>query len=215
MENRNRNTALLLVAAGLFLLLGNLIDFMTVSAIVLIWFGIYKVRTLDEKSGYIFLGIGCLVLLSGHLAIVVSVVLISLGYFYLKSKKVHQDDSYNKKQSLLESIKWDKEPWVLKNMSLWSVVGEIRMDLSLALIEQKETTLILQGVVADVDIIVPVDMGLQVNGSVLFGQLDTGHQKQAGFMNKIIWKSPNYETSEHQLILELTYIVGDINIKIM
>lgn len=215
MENRNRNTALLLIAAGLFLLLGNLIDFMTVSAIVLICLGIYKVRTADEKSGYIFIGIGCLVLLSSHLAIVVSVVLISLGYFYLKSKKVHQDDSYIKKQNLLENIKWDKEPWVLKNMSLWSVIGEINMDLSLALIEQRETTLILQGVVADVDIIVPVDMGLKVSGTVLFGQLDTGHQKQSGLMNKIIWQSPNYETAEHQLILELTYIVGDVQIKMM
>ena len=36
------------------------------------------------------------------------------------------------------------------------------MDLSLAILEQKETTVILQGVVGDIDIKVPEDIGVSV-----------------------------------------------------
>lgn len=215
MENRNRNTALVLIAAGLFLLFGNLIGFFTVAAILILWLAVHKLRTGEDKTGYILLAIGVLILLSNHLSIVIAIILISLGYFYIKSKKIHRDDSYLQKQNLLESIKWDKDAWVLKNMSLWSVIGEINMDMSLALMEKEETILILQGIIGDIDIIVPEDLGVSVSASVLFGQVDVGNEKEAGVMNKIVWQSPNYDSSENKVKLILSYIIGDIDIKVL
>jgi lia operon protein LiaF len=215
MENRNRNTALVLITAGLFLLFGNLIGFFTVAAILILWLAIYKLRSGDDKTGYILLAVGILMLLSDHLSIIVAIVLISLGYFYIKSKQIHRDATYLQKQNLLESIKWNKDPWVLKNMSIWSVIGEINMDMSLALTEEEETVLILQGIIGDIDIIAGEDIAISVTASVLFGQLDVGQEKEAGVMNKIYWQSPNYETSEHKVKLVLSYIVGDIDIKVM
>lgn len=215
MENRNRNTAMLLIAAGLFLLFGNLIGFFTVAALFIIWLAIHKLRSGDDKTGYILLAIGILMLLSDHLALVIAILLISLGYFYIKSKKIHQDDSYLQKQNLLESLKWNKDPWVLKNMSIWSVIGEINLDMSIALTEKGETTLILQGIIGDIDIIVPEDLAVSVSASVLFGQVDVFEEKEAGVMNKIVWQTPNYESSENKVKLVLSYLVGDIDIKIL
>lgn len=215
MENRNRNTAILLIGAGLFLLFGHWIGFFTVAALAIIWLGIHKLRTSGEKSGYVLLIIGVLMMLNSHLAIVIAIVLLSLGYFYIKSKQIHRDDTYVQKQSVLESIKWDREPWALKNMSMWCLVGEINMDLSVAFFEDKETTIVLQGVIGDVDIVVPDDFGLSVSASVLFGQVDVGQDKETGVMNKIMWTSPNYETSEHKLKLLVSYIVGDIDIRVL
>lgn len=215
MENRNRNTALVLIAAGLFLLLGHLIGFFTVAALIIIWLSIHKIRSSEEKTGYILLAVGILMLLNNHLVIVIAIVLISLGYFYIKSKQLHRDDTYMQKQNLLESLKWDKEPWVAQNMSLWYLVGEINMDLSLALFEETETTMILQGVIGDVDIIVPEDMGVSIHASVLFGQVDVGRDREAGVLNRMVWTSPHYEASEHKLKLMLSYIVGDVDIKVV
>lgn len=217
MDTRRRNTAYVLLAAGIFLFSGNLISFMFVSALVLILLGIHLLRTAEgkEKSGYIVLGVGVLLLVGDQFAILIAIVLISLGVFYIKSKKHHANEDYIQKQNLLESLKWDRDPWVLKNMSIWFVVGEIRLDLSLAIWEGKEITLVLQGLIGDVDIVVPEEFGIMVEASVPFGQIDIGPERESGVLNKLVWKSPNYEQSEHKVKLLMSYIAGDIDVKIL
>jgi lia operon protein LiaF len=98
---------------------------------------------------------------------------------------------------------------------MWNLIGEIYIDLSLALPEQQETTLVLQGVLGDVDIIVPEDLGVSVTASVIVGQIDVAREKDTGVLNKIIWQSPNYETSDQKVKLIVSYLVGDIDIKIV
>lgn len=216
MEQRNRNTALLLISAGLFILLYKLLGFFTLSAIVIIGLGIYKILAYEEnKAGYLLLIIGVLMLLGHHLLIVIGVVLISLGYFFIKSKRTHRDDDYLRRQNLLESIKWDHEPWVLRSMSVWCVIGEIRMDLSLALVESEETTVIVHGVIGDVDLIVPEELGLSVEATTLFGQIKIGQERESGLLNHVVWQSPNYPESNHKVKLLVTYTVGDIDVKIL
>jgi lia operon protein LiaF len=119
------------------------------------------------------------------------------------------------KHKLMESMKWDKSPWVLKNMSVWNIIGEVNMDLSLAIPEQKESVVILQGIIGDIDIVVPEDMGVSVQSSLMFGQVDVAREKEAGLLNKVAWQSPNYETSEQKVKLIVSYIVGDVDIKVM
>jgi lia operon protein LiaF len=214
-RNNNRNVALLLIGIGIFLLAEDHLNFFTVLALLFIFVGISKIRSASVRKGYVFIGIGLVILLGGNLSLLLAIVLISLGYFYIRSKQLHRDESYVKKQSLIESIRWGREPWVLRSSSIWNVLGELQIDLTYAIPEQKETTIVLQGVIADVDIIVPEDMGVSVTASVLFGQLDIGPNNDAGILNKTVWQSANYDTAEHQLKLIISYIVADIDIKIV
>jgi lia operon protein LiaF len=145
----------------------------------------------------------------------VAIILLSLGYFYIKSKNIHRDGAYVQKQKLIDSIRLGKEPWILKDSSIWYIVGETHIDLSLAILEKKETILILQGVIGDVELIVPEDIGVSVNASVVFGQIDVALQRESGVMNKLFWQSPNFERADHHVKLVVSYIVGDIDIKIL
>lgn len=215
MGTRNRNTALMFITAGLFLLLGNMIGFFTVIALFIIWLGVHKVRTGEDKTGYILLAIGALFLASGNFGLVLAVILLSLGYFIIRSKQFHKDDNYSQKHSVLESIRWNKEPWVLENSSIWSVVGEINLDLSLAIADEAETTLVFQGVIGDIDILVSEDIGVAVQSSILIGQTITTTRREAGLMNKLNWKSDNYDTSPQKVNLMVSYIIGDLNIKML
>jgi lia operon protein LiaF len=214
-NNRNRNAAIVLIAAGLLLLANHHISFFTVVAILCIIVGVKKIRSDSARKGYVLLAIGLLILLGGHLSLIVSVILLSLGFFYINSKRIHKDETYIQKQSLVDSIRWGKDPWVLRNSSIWNVIGEVQIDLTYALFEHKETTLILQGVIGDVDIIVPEDVGVSVTASVLFGQLVVGPEKEVGLMNKIVWQSQDYAECDQQVKLIISYIVGDIDIKIV
>jgi lia operon protein LiaF len=213
-HKNNRNVALVLIGVGIFLLSNNHWGFFTVLAIVLIFIGIHKVRTASTRKGYVLMSIGLVILMGGNFSLLVAVVLISLGFFYIRSKQLHQEGCYVKK-SLVESIRWGKDPWVLRNSSIWNVVGELQIDLTYAIPEQKETTLVLQGVVADIDIIVPEDMGVSVTSSVIFGQANIGSHKESGILNKTVWQSPNYETSDAKVKLTISYIVADIDVKIV
>lgn len=215
MGNRNRNTAILFITAGVFFALGKLIGFSAVSAALLIWLGLYKVRTDGGVKGYAVLALGTVLLIGHHLSIVVALVLFSLGYFFIKSKKVHNNGEYVQHQTIVESLRWDSEPWVLTNMSRWSLLTEARLDLSLALREEQEVTVMLQGLVGDIDIIVPEEYGVSVEASVWLGRIGFGSEKDSGLLNKRNWQSPHYAESAHKVKLIFSFAVGDIEIKLV
>jgi lia operon protein LiaF len=98
-------------------------------------------------------------------------------------------------------------------MSFWQAVGEIRMDMSLAVPEEKETTIILQGLVGDVDLTIPEDYGIQVEASVMVGQIAFRQSRDGGMMHRLSWRSPDYDQREYRMKLQLFYLVGDIKIR--
>ncbi|MFS1514108.1 cell wall-active antibiotics response protein LiaF [Chengkuizengella sp. SCS-71B] len=214
-ERSNRNTALVLIFAGLYLLFGNLIGFLTVAALILIWFGAKRVRIGEKNKGYLLVVVGIIILISNHVMFVVGLVLIAFGYFYMKSDKQKLDEPFMQKQNIVQSIKWDKKQWTLKNMMIRSVVGEIKMDVSHALIEEKESKVVMQGIVGDIDIIVPDHIGVMLESTITIGEIGLNWEKEAGIMNKCTWTSPNYATSDVKIHFVVSYIIGDINIKII
>lgn len=216
MDNlRNRNTALVLIGAGLYILLGDLIGYFTVTAILVVGLGIYKLKSGENRTGYVLIGIGLMFLALSHLSIVFAVILISFGYYLVRSNQLQGNPSYTQRHNILESIRWNKEPWVLQNMAVWSIVGEMNLDLSLAIIEESETTLLLQGVVGDIDIIVPDDIGVHIQSTILIGQTKIGLEQQDGLVTKMTWQSLNYDTAEHKVNITLSYVVGDVNVTVL
>ncbi|RTE11307.1 cell wall-active antibiotics response protein LiaF [Paenibacillus whitsoniae] len=214
-NNRSRNTALVLIAAGVFLLLDHIVGFFPILAILLILLGIHRVRSKKEYKGYVLIGAGAVILFGNHVTIVIAIVLISLGLFFIKSRQVYKDESYSQKQKIVDSVRLGREPWILRNNSTWYLVGETYIDLSLAILEQKETTVILQGVVGDIDIKVPDDIGVSVVSSVTFGQIQVAAERETGVMNKLTWQSNNYDYCDHRVKLVLSFIVGDIKVKVL
>jgi lia operon protein LiaF len=214
-NNRNRNTALVLIGAGVFLLLEKTIGFLPILAACLILLGLHQIRSQSDRKGYVWVMVGAVLLLGNHFSLVIAIVLLSLAYFYIKSKQIHRDDAYVQKQKLIDSVRLGKEPWILKDSSFWYMIGETHIDLTLAILEKRETTLIVQGVIGDVDIIVPEDIGVSVEASLIFGQIDVAMQREAGVMNKTVWQTPNYEHCDHRMKLMISFVVGDIDIKIL
>jgi lia operon protein LiaF len=215
MNQRSRNTALLMIGTGLYLLIGNTIGFLTVTAILIVGLGIYQLRSGEARSGYILIGIGLVFLALNHLSIIIAVLLISFGYFLVRTKQLQQDPSSQQRYNFLASIRWNREPWVLHSMSIWSIVGEMNIDLSLAIIDEPETTLVFQGIVGDIDIIVPDDIGVRIDSTLIIGQTKIGYDQQDGLGTKMSWQSVNFDTAEHRVIVTLSYLVGDINVKLL
>lgn len=207
------NHAILFIAAGLYLALGGIAGYATVNAAILLYLGIVRFRTDRAKWSAVLIAVCTLVLIVNQFALFAVVVLLSLGFYYFRSRPAAASGSYRNAHKLFLNMRLDEHSWVLPSMSYWQAVGEIRMDLTMALPEEKETTIVLQGLVGDVDLTIPEDYGLQVEASVLIGQIGFRQSKDGGMLHRISWRSPDYDQREYRLKLQLFYLVGDIKMR--
>ena len=184
----------------------------TVNAVLLLLLGIHRYRSDRSRLTVVFIAISSLVLIVNQFALFVVVVLVSLGIYYFRARPP-EFGTHVSNHRLFMNMRMEEQSWVLRSMSYWHAFGEIHMDMSLAVPEEKETTIVLQGVVGNVDLIVPEDYGMQVEASVLIGQASFRQIQEGGMIQRLSWKSPNYEQSEQKLKLQLFYLVGDLKIR--
>lgn len=214
-HTNKRNTYMIFIGAGGFILINHMFGFAVVISLLFIFLGIRALRTAEVKKGYVMLGIGAIMIIGHFFVIIVAVVLLSLGLYFLKTNQNHWKGAYLNRLKFIESLQWNKRPWSLQSMSNWNIIGEIKLDLGLAIWEEPEVTIILQGVIGDIDIIVPEDVGIMVTSSVIFGQIEVELEKEAGVLNKMLWQSPNYHTCTNKVKLQVSYIVADVDVKII
>ncbi len=206
------SNAILFIAAGIYLALGGVAGYATVNAAVLLFIGIERYRWDRSRLSLIVIAVSTLVLIINQFALFAVVVLVSLGTYYFRARP-QAFGTYVRKHRLFLNMRLEEQSWVLHSMSFWHAIGEIRMDMSLAVPEDKETTIVLQGLVGDLDLIVPDDYGIQVEASVLLGQISFRQMKEGGMFHRLSWRSPNYDECEQKLKLQLFYLVGDIKIR--
>ncbi|RKP56082.1 hypothetical protein D7Z26_05370 [Cohnella endophytica] len=209
---RKSSNALIFIAAGLYLAFGAMAGYATVNAAVLLLLGIERFRSDRSRISVIVIAVCTLVLIITQFAIFALIVLISLGIYYFRAKPPEFGNNMSKHRLFL-NMRLDEQSWVLQSMSFWHAIGEIRMDMSLAVPEDKETTIVLQGLIGDLDLIVPDDYGIQVDASALIGQVSFRQIKEGGLFHRLSWRSPNYDQCETRLKLQLFYLVGDIKIR--
>jgi lia operon protein LiaF len=206
------SNVILFIVAGIYVALGSVAGYATVNAVVILLIGIVRYRWDRSRLSKIVIVISTLVLIINQFALFVVVVLVSLGIYYFRARPPGIGN-YVEKHKLILNMRLDEQSWVLHSMRFWHAVGEIRMDISHAVPEEKETTIVLQGLVGDINLIVPDDYGIQVEASVLLGQISFKQMREGGIIHRLSWKSPNYEQCEQRLKLQLFYLVGDIKIR--
>ncbi|WP_410772095.1 cell wall-active antibiotics response protein LiaF [Fontibacillus sp. BL9] len=216
MEKRKRFLAIGLIGLGILMIFGKWLSFITIVALFILGYGIYKIRQGEEvKTGYILLAVGGGLILLDHFMLVVAILMVSLGFYYAKIRKTQPEGNHVQKQSITSSIHWDRDPWTLRNTSMWHVLGEIDIDMSLAISEGVEHILMFQGVVGDIDLAVSEDYGVEIEAFVLFGQIEFSQDRETGMLNRLYWKSPNFDEREQKVKIIISYLVGDVDIRLI
>ncbi len=216
MDKRKRFLAIGLIGLGVLMIFGKFLSFLTIVALFIIGYGIYKIRQGEEvKTGYILLAVGGGMILLDHFMLVVAILMVSLGLYYAKIRKTQPQGNYMQKQGITSSIHWDRDPWTLRNTSMWHILGEIDIDMSLAITEGANNILMFQGIVGDIDLAVSEDYGVEIEAFVLFGQIEFGQNRETGMLNRLYWKSPNYEAREQKVKIIISYLVGDVDIRLI
>jgi lia operon protein LiaF len=209
---KRSSNAILFIAAGIYLALGGMAGYATVNAVILLLIGIERYRWDRSRLSIILIAVSTLLLIVNQFGLFALIVLVSLGIYYFRARPP-AFGTYLSKHKLFLNMRLDEQSWVLHSMSFWHAIGEIRMDMSLAVPEEKETTIVLQGLVGDLDFIIPVDFGIRVEASVLLGHISFKQMKEGGMFHRLSCRSPDYDECEQKLKLQLFYLVGDIKIR--
>lgn len=214
MNNQKKLLFIGFIALSFLFIFGKHLGFFSVVALLVLGLGIYIIRKgEDVRQGYILVAIGAGLIILKNFMLVAAIIMISLGLYFAKVKKVQANRNYTQKQSITTNIQWDRDPWILQNTSMWHIIGELDIDLSLAIEEEYSHILIFQGIVGDIDLTIPMDYGVDIEVFVLFGKVNFKDEKTTGMMNRLYWKSPQYEQSEYKVKFVISYLVGDVDIK--
>ncbi|WP_238655443.1 cell wall-active antibiotics response protein LiaF [Paenibacillus piscarius] len=214
MDKRNRLIAIGLIGAGCLMIFGKWLGFFSIVALLLLLLGVHRITSGKVKQGYRLMGVGAVLLLLDHLLLVLGICLISLVMFFMKSKRMQRRAGFMQKQSFSSRFDWDLSPWVMRSLSAWHVLGEADVDLSLAMAEEQETMMLFQGIFGDVDILLSEDYGVEIEAFVLFGSIESGSHRDTGMLNRLNWKSPNYDRSEQKVKFNISYLMGDLDIRL-
>ncbi len=102
--------------------------------------------------------------------------------------------------------------WTPSNEELWQFIGDTQLDFTAAQLPVGETNIRINGLIGDVDVIVPASVGVTVSASGLFVDLRTPTDKLSRFLSPADSASPNYATAERKLHLSTTFLIGDIDV---
>ncbi|ERM17648.1 cell wall-active antibiotics response protein LiaF [Brevibacillus laterosporus] len=126
---------------------------------------------------------------------------------------VHIHNPQDTRSSLIGDYKLISGRFELKNMRIWQGIGDVVIDLSRAVIPEKEGTLVINGWIGDVTIYVPVDMPVQVMAEVTIGELEVLGHRQNGITRKVMLSTHNYAEATEKVKIIISLWVGDIDVK--
>jgi lia operon protein LiaF len=102
--------------------------------------------------------------------------------------------------------------WTPADEEFWLLIGSTRLDFTQAQLPAGETHIRINGLIGDVDVLVPPDVGVTVSASGLIVDLRTPTDKVDRFLSPANSASLNYATAERKLHLSTTFLIGDVDV---
>lgn len=199
-----------------------------------VYFGMRLYRRGKRKRGrvlFIFGAFGLMNTLGIHIGNVMgllfSTLIIYIGYQFLHYSKrwctakefpVSEltPDGFQvagKQHSLIGSLDWTKSRWELKNLTIWQGIGEVKMDLSRAVIPPGETIIVIHGWIGDIDIYLPYEVAISMVATINVGSLNVFGHKEAGIGRSFSFEAPQYQDAEKSVRIIVNLLVGEMDIK--
>ncbi|KGA98076.1 hypothetical protein AJ85_07270 [Alkalihalobacillus alcalophilus ATCC 27647 = CGMCC 1.3604] len=117
------------------------------------------------------------------------------------------------KRNILGDIHYNREQFELKDMTIWNGIGDIRVDLSRAIIPEGEHIIIIQAVIGQVDLYVPEDLKVTIQAYSFIGDVSIFHEKHSGFNQQIHIAPSDYKQSPRRIKLILNTLVGEVRVR--
>lgn len=126
--------------------------------------------------------------------------------------KVYSDRGPKVRHSLIGNLYLTASRWELTDMNIWYGIGEVKIDLSRAHIPDKETVLIINGWIGDVDIYVPYDLELALTAHVNIGDIDVFGNEEGGINRNVSMETAQYHNASRRVHVIANLMIGDVDV---
>lgn len=96
-----------------------------------------------------------------------------------------------------------------RSSNVFSVIGDVDVDLRQSIIPEGETTIIVRSLIGDIDIMLPTDVAYSVGASAVIGELRVLDQRRDGFLLDLSGTSPDYAAATRKVRIEVEIFIGD------
>ncbi|ATH93091.1 cell wall-active antibiotics response protein LiaF [Bacillus glycinifermentans] len=131
----------------------------------------------------------------------------------LDAEPLRQKKSAGQRSFFFGDVKYMKKPFDLNDLNISGFIGDVKIDLSKAIISEGENTIVITGLIGDVDIYIPSDLDVSISSSAFIGDIDIIGEKKSGFGNQIYTESKHYEQSARRVKISISLFIGDVDVR--
>lgn len=103
--------------------------------------------------------------------------------------------------------------WDATQHEIWLVIGSNRLDFTEAVFPNREAKVRIIGFVAEVNVILPEDVGLRVESTSFVSEVKSREGKKEQFLSFLEHETSNYSIAEKRVLLQTIAFVSEIKIK--
>lgn len=117
------------------------------------------------------------------------------------------------KNKLVGEFRHLEESYILDDINIQTGFGDILIDLSNTIIPEGETVILIRGVVGNIYLNIPSDIGMSLQMSLLFGKMNLLADSKNAFNLTKKYQSVDYKNSSRKVKFVATLLIGDIEVK--
>lgn len=116
-------------------------------------------------------------------------------------------------KSILGEVSLGDQQFELKDITISSAVCNVHIDLSRAIIPEGETTIIINGLVGQVQLYLPYDLDATVATSVLVGGNEVLGKQLVGLNNRLQATTKSYETAMRKVKISASLLGAEVHVR--
>lgn len=105
-----------------------------------------------------------------------------------------------------------RQPWVLRNLDLWNGIGDIRVNLATAHVEDGQYLVEIGGLIADVRVLVPENLPVLVETEVGIGDINVFGEEHSGTKQSARIEDAAYELASRKCHIIIRLQIGDVEV---
>lgn len=134
--------------------------------------------------------------------------------FSSKETEFSGSDQHEKKivSGLIGEVSYKDSNWALEPMMLNNSIGDYFLDLSKAFIPERETPIIINGSIADIKMIIPENIPVNITANSKIGDVRIFDIKGDTLNRNVFYKTQGYDEATRKLKITINVKIGSIRI---
>jgi lia operon protein LiaF len=104
------------------------------------------------------------------------------------------------------------QPWVLDDLDIWHGIGDVRINLATAHLEDKTYDIRIEGWIGDVRILVPASLPIAANVEMNIGDVNVFEHAESGTGRSVHYRDEAYDTASRRIKLNIQLKIGEVKI---